>query len=159
MAWFINLVAIVSSVACAAAINNILCIIRNYRAARTLGVPIRIIPFSPINNFWALIDRRTTAFCRRSLPFFFGGNNSFTRYNWRGWEVEDRYRSHAEMGDIWILVTPFKNWLYINDPEALMAVYRRGADFVRPLMVSGMCTHTHTPSPPLSFLCRGYPHE
>ncbi|KAI1205124.1 cytochrome P450 [Annulohypoxylon truncatum] len=105
---------------------------RNYSAARTIGVPIRIIPFSPLNPFWVLLDRKVLSFIRH-LPY---GDNSFTRYNWRGWEVEDRYRSHHEMGDIWVLVTPLKNWIYINDPEALMSVFRRGVDFPRPCFVN-----------------------
>ncbi|KAI1171061.1 cytochrome P450 [Nemania sp. FL0916] len=109
-----------------------LSLLRNYRAARTIGAPIRIILISPLNPFWALMDRKVLAIFRR-LPF---GNNSFTRYNWRGWELEDRYRSHQEMGDIWILVTPFKNWVYVNDPEALMSIFKRGADFPRPVFVT-----------------------
>jgi hypothetical protein len=130
MAWLIGLVVIVSFLVCATEINNVLCIIGNYRVAGTLDVPICIIPFSPPNKFWALIDRRMTVFLRHSLSFFFGESNSFTRYSWRGWEVEDKYRSHAEMGNVCILVTPFKNWLYVNDPEALMAMYRRRANLV-----------------------------
>lgn len=110
-------------------------LLRNYQTARTIGAPIRIIPISPLNPFWVLLDRKILLFFRR-LPF---GDNSFTRYNWRGWEVEDRYRSHHEMGNIWILVTPFKNWVYINDPEALMSVFRRGAEFPRPVFVNGSC--------------------
>ncbi|KAI9151567.1 Phomenoic acid biosynthesis cluster cytochrome P450 monooxygenase [Paramyrothecium foliicola] len=107
---------------------------RNYQAARTIGVPIRIIPISPLNPFWALLDRKILAYLRR-LPF---GDNSFTRYNWRGWEVKDRFQSHKEMGDIWVLVTPFKNWIYINDPESLMSVFRRGTDFTRPAFINEM---------------------
>ncbi|KAI0200589.1 cytochrome P450 [Astrocystis sublimbata] len=107
-------------------------LLNNYSAARKIGVPIRIIPISPLNPFWVLVDRHVLSVLRR-LPF---GDNSFTRYNWRGWEVEDRYRSHHEMGDIWVLVTPLKNWVYISDPDALMSVFRRGTDFPRPVFVN-----------------------
>lgn len=111
-------------------------LLRNYASARTIGVPIRFIPISPLNPFWALADRKVLSFLRR-LPDPLG-HNSFTRYNWRGWEVADRYRSHQEMGDIWVLVTPFKNWIYVNDPEALNTLFRRGNDFPRPVFVTGM---------------------
>lgn len=114
-------------------VNTGLRLLQNYRLAKTIGAPIRIIPISPINPFWVLLDRKVLSFVRR-LPF---GDNSFTRYNWRGWEVEDRWRSHYEMGDIWVLVTPLKNWVYLNDPEAVMSVYRRGNEFTRPVFVSG----------------------
>ncbi|KAK0634375.1 cytochrome P450 [Bombardia bombarda] len=109
-------------------------LLRNYAAARTIGVPIRFIPISPLNPFWVLADRTVLSYVRR-LPGPLG-NNSFTRYNWRGWEVEDRYRSHQEMGDIWVLVTPFKNWIYVNDPDALKDIFRRGNDFPRPVFVT-----------------------
>ncbi|KAI1446563.1 cytochrome P450 [Annulohypoxylon stygium] len=107
-------------------------LLQNYWAARSMDVPIRIVLISPLNPFWALIDRKVLSIVRR-LPF---GNNSLTRYNWRGWEVEDRFQSHAEMGDIWVLVTPFKNWVYINDPDALMSVFRKGTQFPRPVFIN-----------------------
>ncbi|KAI4858584.1 hypothetical protein F4820DRAFT_442193 [Hypoxylon rubiginosum] len=40
------------------------------------------------------------------------------------------------MGDIWVLVTPFKNWVYINDPQALMSLFWRGTDFPRPVFIN-----------------------
>ncbi|RYP41934.1 hypothetical protein DL767_000671 [Monosporascus sp. MG133] len=132
MAWLTILLGIALLLATVTVISTSARLLQNYWAARTIGVPIRIIPISPLNPFWVLLDRKVLSFFRR-LPF---GDNSFTRYNWRGWEVEDRYRSHSEMGDIWVLVTPFKNWVYISDPEALMSVFRRGADFPRPVFVN-----------------------
>ncbi|CAJ2511938.1 Uu.00g075630.m01.CDS01 [Anthostomella pinea] len=132
MSWLLLLAAAPLLLATAWAVDTSIRLSRNYAAARTIGVLIRLIPISPLNPFWVLLDRRVLPLFRR-LPF---GDNSFTRYNWRGWEIEDRYRSHLEIGDIWVLVTPFKNWVYINDPDPLMAVFRRGADFPRPVFVS-----------------------
>ncbi|KAK7917814.1 hypothetical protein PG985_011422 [Apiospora marii] len=132
MAGLTMLLAAVVLLAGAAAMNNAICLLKNYRLAKTIGAPIRIIPISPLNPFWVLLDRKVLPFFRR-LPF---GDNSFTRYNWRGWEVEDRWRSHYEMGDIWVLVTPLKNWVYLNDPDALMSVFRRGNEFTRPVFVT-----------------------
>lgn len=137
MAMFAALAVVGFVLAMATLASTGLRVLQNYRAARTMGVPIRFIPISPLNPFWVLLDRRILYFFRR-LPF---GDNSFTRYNWRGWEVEDRYRSHTEMGDIWVLVTPFKNWVYINDPAALMSLFRRGSDFPRPVFINGTTSY------------------
>lgn len=137
MAWFVVLSVIGLLLITGTVISTGVCLLQNYQAARTIGVPIRIIPISPLNPFWVLLDRKVLPFFR-CLPF---GDNSFTRYNWRGWEVQDRYRSHHEMGDIWVLVTPLRNWVYINDPDALMSVFRRGADFPRPVFVTGLYAH------------------
>ena len=127
------LLAIALLVPAATIIRTGVFLLRNYQAARSIGAPIRIVPISPLNPFWFLLDRKILPLFRR-LPF---GDNSFTRYNWRGWEVADRYRSHHEMGDMWLLVTPFKNWVYINDPNALMSIFRRGNDFPRPVFING----------------------
>lgn len=105
------------------------CLYRNYQVARTLGVPIRIIPIDHLNKLWLLVDKHVVSLVRR-LPGRLG-NNSFTRYNYRGWHEDDGLRSHDEMGDAWVLVTPCRNWLYLADPEALMNMYRRGKDFPR----------------------------
>ncbi|KAI1658098.1 cytochrome P450 [Daldinia decipiens] len=113
MAWLVMLLTVALLLIGATLVSTGVCLLQNYRAARS-------------------IDRKVLSFFRR-LPF---GDNSFTRYNWRGWEVEDRYRSHSEMGDIWVLVTPFKNWIYVNDPQALMSLFRRGTDFPRPVFVN-----------------------
>ncbi|KAI0006870.1 cytochrome P450 [Xylariaceae sp. FL0662B] len=111
-----------------------LCLLRNYFTARKVGVPIRVIPISHGNPFWMIVDKKVLSIVKR-LPF---GSGSFTRYNWRGWEVEDRCRSHLEMGDAYMLVTPDKNWLYLCNPETLMEVFRRRTDFPRPLEVYQM---------------------
>ncbi|KAI0189453.1 cytochrome P450 [Astrocystis sublimbata] len=101
---------------------------RNYLIARRIGLPIRVIPISHGNPFWMLVDRRVLALVKR-IPLI--GNSSFTRYNSRGWEVADRYYSHAEMGDAFVVVTPGRNWLYVADPEALVDIFRRRTDFPR----------------------------
>jgi hypothetical protein len=108
-----------------------LCIFSNYLVARKVGVPLRVIPISHGNPFWMLVDRRVISFFKR-LPW---GNGNFTRYNWRGWETEDRARSHLEMGDVFMQVTSDKNWLYICNPDALVDVFRRRSDFPRPLEI------------------------
>ncbi|KAM4064608.1 cytochrome p450 [Hirsutella rhossiliensis] len=100
---------------------------RNYMAARQMGVPIRVLPIDHTNPIWMLIDRKLLSLLRR-LPL---PESSFTRYNWRGWELADRYRSHHEMGDVFVHVTPGRNWLYLADPDALMHVFRRRTDFPR----------------------------
>ncbi|TRX95301.1 hypothetical protein FHL15_003993 [Xylaria flabelliformis] len=41
------------------------------------------------------------------------------------------------MGDIWVLVTPLKNWIYVNDPDALMSIFKRPTDFPRPVWAEG----------------------
>ncbi|POS68709.1 hypothetical protein DHEL01_v212897 [Diaporthe helianthi] len=106
---------------------------KNYAAARTIGVPIRVIPFSPFNPLWSLVDRKVTSLLRH-LPLI--GQSSIVRYNWRGWDGEDRWQCHYEMGDAFVLVTPQYNMLQLNSPEATTSVFKRAADFPRPVWVN-----------------------
>lgn len=108
---------------------------RNYMAARKMGVPIRIIPIDHTNPIWMLVDRSVLTVLKRLLPFT--GGTSFARYNFRGWELSDRYQSHQELGDAFVLVTPGRNWLYIADPDTLMEVFRRRVDFPRCIELTG----------------------
>ncbi|KAK7908714.1 hypothetical protein PG985_016017 [Apiospora marii] len=105
-------------------------LLRNYLVARKLGIPLRLLPISHGNPFWMIVDRKVVTFLRK-LPLL--GNDNFTRYNWRGWEVREKCRSHLEMGPVWMHVTPGRNWLYICDPETLVDIFRRRTDFPRPL--------------------------
>ncbi|KAL2176534.1 cytochrome P450 [Thermothelomyces heterothallicus CBS 202.75] len=112
------------------------CLYCNYQEARTLGVPIRVIPIDHLNKLWLLVDKQVVSLVRR-LPGPLG-NNSFTRFNYRGWHEDDGLRAHDEMGDAWVLVTPCRNWLYLADPDALMSMYRRGKDFPRWVEITKM---------------------
>ncbi|KAI1192937.1 cytochrome P450 [Nemania serpens] len=132
MEWFTTILLVPFLGTLYLIISTCLSLLKNYSAARTIGVPIRFIPISPLNPFWVLVDRKVLSGIRR-LPF---SDNSFTRYNWRSWELKDRFKSHHEMGDFWVLVTPFKNWIYINDPDTLMSIFKRAADFPRPVFVN-----------------------
>ncbi|KAI0179283.1 cytochrome P450 [Hypoxylon sp. FL1284] len=129
MSWFQPLlVASLSSTAVYVGYSWV-CLLRNYNEARKVGVPVRVIPISPGNTLWTFVDKQVVSLFKK-LPL---GNGTFTRYNWRGWEIEDRYRSHLEMGDVFIQVTPGRNWLYVCNPESLLEIFRRRGDFRRPL--------------------------
>lgn len=103
------------------------CLFKNYQAARKIGVPIRVIPIDHTNVLWTLLDRKVLDWIEK-LPGVLG-NNSFTRYNFRTWEMKDRYRSHHEMGDAFVMVTPGRNWFYIANHDLIMEIFRRRADF------------------------------
>lgn len=99
---------------------------RNYLVARKIGVPLRVIPISHLNKFWMLVDRKVLRYFKKIF-----GESTFTRYNWMGWELPDRYSSHHELGDVFMIVTPGRNWLYLGHPDIVMDVVRRRNDFPR----------------------------
>jgi hypothetical protein len=91
------------------------------------------------------------------LPF---GNGNFTRFNWRGWEFKDKYRAHEEIGDIFMLVTPGRNWIYLCNPEALLEVLKNNQRFPRPLelfeMVNVFGDNLSNVRPTSLFYLRGF---
>lgn len=108
-------------------------LLRNYLIARKIGIPIRIIPIDHVNPIWFLIDGHVQPVVKRLF-----GESTFTRYNYRGWELFDRYYTHKELGDAYILVTPGRNWVYIASPEALTNIFHRRTDFPRCLELTEM---------------------
>lgn len=112
------------------------CLLQNYRRAREIGLPIKVIPFDHLNPLWAVLDRKIVPIVRR-LPFGLG-DNSFTRFNWRGFDRVEGTRSHDEMGDAFTIVTPAYLWVYINDPDTVLDCLRRKSDFKHPVMMTEM---------------------
>ena len=105
----------------------------NYNAARKTGLPLIVLPFDCGNPLWLITDRKIVQLVRR-IPF---GSGTFTRFNWRGWEIWDRYRAHQQLGDAIFFVTPGKNYLQICDAEAVSEIFQRRADFCRPPETTG----------------------
>lgn len=80
-----------------------------------------------MNNVWYLVSQRVVSLLRR-LPFGLADNN-ITRYNYMGFEIPIRWKSHAQMGDAFILCSPSKIWLYLGDPDVITTMMKRNTDF------------------------------
>ena len=111
------------------------CLFCNYLIARKVGIPVCLIPINPENPLWMVVDKKIFIPIFEKLPF---GSGSFTRFNWRGWEFVDKYRAHEEMGDVFMIVTPGRNWIHLCNPEALTEVLRKERDFPRPMEIFEM---------------------
>lgn len=105
--WALGLPALVATIL---VVHSGVSLARNYLVARRTGLPIRVIPIDHTNPLWLAVDRKVLSYVRR-LPGFLG-DNSFTRYNFRAWEMYDRLRPHQEMGDAFVIVTPSRIWFY-----------------------------------------------
>ncbi|KAI9878026.1 MAG: hypothetical protein M1830_002146 [Pleopsidium flavum] len=106
----------------------------NVRRARAMDVPLIVVPISPMNILWIVIEPLVFRILD-SLPFTLG---SFSRYARRGWHFHDKAASHVELGDAWALVTPREIFLHICDPEAINDIFARRQDFVRPVQLYKM---------------------
>jgi hypothetical protein len=109
---------------------------RNFNRVRHLNIPKIFNPLCPSNIAWLLIQPVALPLIRL-LPLY---AQEFVRYSKWGWEYEDRYRTHARLGDVWMQVTPSMNWVYVADPELVNEIFHRREDFRRPLQL--YCTST-----------------
>lgn len=105
----------------------------NYRPARKTGLPVIVLPFDCGHPLWLIVDTKVVQFVGR-IPFCSG---TFTRFNWRGWEIWDRYRAHQQLGDAIFFVTSGKNYLQLCDADAVLDIFQRRADFSRPVESTG----------------------
>lgn len=103
----------------------------NVRRARKMGVPLIVVPVSPMNILWIVAEPLVFRILD-SLPFRLG---SFSRYGRRGWHFSDKAASHIELGDAWALVTPRETFLQICNPDAINEVFARRQDFQRPVQL------------------------
>ena len=112
---------------------NFLLLARNYRQALQLKVPLIWTIVSPDNPIWIALQTAFPGFFGR-LPF-----NTFTatKHCRLGWEFHDRYKTHQRLGDIWMLVTPYRCWLYVGEAQAAYSIFSRGRDFGRPIWMLG----------------------
>ena len=133
MYWLSVLLVWLSAVA-AYLLHTGYCLLVNYLKVRHIGLPLRVIPISPENPLWMIVDKKIFIPLFNRLPF---GTGSFTRYNWRGWEFKDKANSHLEMGDAFVIITPGRNWFYLCNAEALVDIFHRRDDFPRPLEIFG----------------------
>ncbi|TEY71422.1 hypothetical protein BOTCAL_0093g00160 [Botryotinia calthae] len=107
----------------------------NYVQAKKTGVPLVILPISPQNPMWMLLADIIVPVFQR---FIIAQHWPLIRYGRRSWEFKDKARVHLELGEIFMMVTPDKNVLYICDAETLMEIIQRRNEFKRPREVLEM---------------------
>lgn len=105
----------------------------HYQGALKLNVPIVYAVISSDNPIWIAFQ---TVF-----PFVFDivplDAIPFLRHSRLGWEFYDRSRTFERLGDVWVLVTPEKNWLYVAQADAAYEILSRGRDFERAVWMLG----------------------
>jgi hypothetical protein len=117
-----------SSICCAWLLWTLLSLYTNYQAAKEIGLPISISPVHSQNPWWLLSHTYLVPLLRR-LPWNLG---KFTRCNYMGWQFEDKYALHEELGPAFVQVNPSKNELVLADPEAVSTVLGQRIRFIKP---------------------------
>ena len=101
---------------------------RNFDRVKHLNIPKVYNPLCPSNILWLLLQPALLPLLQL-LPY---DTRKWLRYSKWGWEYEDRYQTHAELGDVWMQVTPSMNWVYVADANLVNEIFHRREDFRRP---------------------------
>ncbi|PYI23590.1 cytochrome P450 [Aspergillus violaceofuscus CBS 115571] len=104
-------------------------LIQNIKSVRKLNIPYHVLPASPVNPLWIVLEP-VIYFILDRLPFEFGRVRHYGR---RSWQFGDRAQSHLRMGDAWALATPSEVFVYVCDAEAITQIINRRAVFTRPV--------------------------
>ncbi|KAL4907685.1 hypothetical protein BDW74DRAFT_189130 [Aspergillus multicolor] len=114
-------------------VYNLVCLTINARRAQKIGIPYHIIPFSPINPLWGLLEPGVFFILDR-LPFQL---SPFNHYGRRSWQIADKAESHRRMGEAFAIATPREVFVFVCDADAISDVLARRLDFVRPTGLYG----------------------
>jgi hypothetical protein len=119
--------------------------IHNYYNARVSGFPYIICPVDPGNPVWMVFANALRASLARVLPVFIFKR---IRYALHGWEVIDLLLNNGVKsgdgrletpGPAFIVVTPGRNELWIEDPELAHIVLTRRKDFGQAVTTKRRC--------------------
>ncbi|KAL3299351.1 major facilitator superfamily transporter [Colletotrichum asianum] len=110
------------------ALYSLLCLIRNIRIARTIGIPVVWSPISPFNPFWIIFNKRLSPIIQR-LPLSLG---SWTQHDALDWTWVDRAHGdsqvHEKLGDTFAHATPREIEIHTRDPAVADEVLRKRAN-------------------------------
>ncbi|OAP61380.1 hypothetical protein AYL99_03583 [Fonsecaea erecta] len=98
----------------------------NYQQARKLGIPIVVIPFSWQDDWWIFL-----------YPFFrflrhVPGVGYIFVFSYHSWAQDERYRPHQTYGDVFVIVSPRKNEIVVNDPGLAVELQTQYKSWIKP---------------------------
>lgn len=99
----------------------------NYKKATRSGLPVYLCPVSPISPAWlVLVSLMGYSTLEKLLPRFIFDRVKLTI---PGWEFHCKHTVHDRFGDVFILVSPGCNTVFVGDPEIAHDVLNRRRDF------------------------------
>lgn len=101
-------------------LSTISALLKNYSKARTIGLPILLVPVSYSNPLWLVIGRHVAPWFKH-LPFGIG--STVSRIGYSGWEWAQKHNIFQDYGPGFVIVTPVQNWLYTCDCETLYGIF------------------------------------
>ncbi|KIX06988.1 uncharacterized protein Z518_04964 [Rhinocladiella mackenziei CBS 650.93] len=98
----------------------------NYLSARKLGIPIIVVPCSWQDAWWIIIWGSFRWL--RHVPIL----GYWVDYSHHSWAQDLRYRPHQKLGDAFVIVSPVKNEIMVNDPAAGVELQSHYKTWIKP---------------------------
>lgn len=128
MATILHVLLALCTLPLALVVWTLYCLSCNHAKARSIGLPITVRFITPGGPLW-MIFSPFIVHIATYLPF----TASFVKKYRRGWECRERYRTHEEHGELFIICTPGGNYVKIGNFEVADDILRRKDDFGRDL--------------------------
>lgn len=128
MAWISLLLKAVVLLPAFLVLNNAINLFHNYLAARKTGCRIQVRLMTSMEILSPLFDNRALTYVRK-LPFHLGDNH-LTK-----WDIEGRCKPRRETGNMWTLVTPSYNFVYLSDPDTSSLIHQGDDDASKPAVM------------------------
>ncbi|KAK8113135.1 cytochrome P450 [Apiospora sp. TS-2023a] len=112
---------------------TLICLERNVRKARSMGVPVVRVPFSADSYIWVILQPlvwASLAFCATSKEW--GSYPDFIRFSHRNWHFLEKDCPNVRFGSAWAIASPGGVSLHVADAKGSVEVFSRWKDFVRP---------------------------
>lgn len=101
-------------------------LIINYLQARKLGIHIIVVPVAWHEEWWLLIGKAFKWLDRVPVLGY------WYKYSYLGWPISLRYKPHELYGDAFMIVSPKRNILMVNDPAACTVLQRDYKTWIKP---------------------------
>ncbi|KAH7012545.1 cytochrome P450 [Microdochium trichocladiopsis] len=109
--------------------SQVLFLVRNYNAAKSMGLPLVVVPYDPDGFIFGVVSEPLKPLLRRILPA--SARRAFDLTLW-GWEFHDKSAIHERLGPAFVIVTTSLNRFVTADPAMANAILARRRDFVHP---------------------------
>lgn len=107
-------------------------LVHNLHQARRSGLPYTLSLVTEVETWAYLTDPIIRKLYRKHLLVQQQGWPRWARFMVKDWMYEDKYRAHAELGDMFLVVSPGSIVCYVADPDLAQEVCMRRRDFIKP---------------------------
>lgn len=114
-------------------LHTLLRLLLNIRTARQSGLPYTLSPLHELEGWAYVTDPLLRWACRGHVLRRGRGWPRWARFMVKDWHYEDRGRAHAELGDVFLVVSPGGLVCYVGSAEVAVQVLVKRRAFVKPV--------------------------